>query len=116
MALPNGIIIINSKRGDEYMADNTNNYVAGMVISKIRGYYPARQFYIPKYNAFQENNRNEDFRSTILWQPDLITDSDGRAMINSFKATAPGTYRVIIEGLDTEGNIGREVYRFKVEQ
>ena len=111
-----GIIIINSKRGGEDRDDNTNNYVAGMVISKTRGYYPARQFYIPKYNGSYEDISDDDFRSTILWQPDLITDSDGRAMINSFKATAPGTYRVIIEGLDTEGNIGREVYRYKVEQ
>ncbi|MBC7744736.1 MAG: hypothetical protein H7096_06500, partial [Flavobacterium sp.] len=111
-----GIIIINSKRWDEYRDDNTNNYVAGMVISKIRGYYPASQFYIPKYSGSYENHNDDDFRSTILWQPDLITDSDGRGIINFFYATTPGSYRVIIEGLDTEGNIGREVYRYTVQE
>lgn len=34
---------------------------------------------------------------------------------NFFNAGSKGTYRVVIEGIDGDGNLGRQVYRYKVE-
>jgi uncharacterized protein YfaS (alpha-2-macroglobulin family) len=56
-----------------------------------------------------------DLRSTIYWKPDLITDKDGNASVNYFNADGTGTYRVIVEGMDEKGNLGRQVFRYKVE-
>ena len=109
-----GIIVINSKKGNENN-NNSKKYVAGLVVSNMRGFYPAKIFYIPKYKTFQENSRIQDFRSTMLWQPNLVTDLYGRAMSKTFNSSIIGTYRVVAEGMDMEGNIGREVYRYSIK-
>jgi len=32
-----------------------------------------------------------------------------------YNADGQGSYRIVIEGMDEKGNIGRQVYRYKVE-
>ena len=113
---PRGILIINFKRGDEYRVNSTESYVPGLVTLTNKGFYQARNFYIPKHVALQENSSNHDFRSTILWQPHIVTDSNGRGTINTFSTKTPGNYRVIVEGMDTERNIGRQVFHFMVKE
>jgi uncharacterized protein YfaS (alpha-2-macroglobulin family) len=54
-------------------------------------------------------------RSTIYWAPILQTDSNGHAEFEYFNADTKGSYRVVIEGMNNDGNIGRQVYRYKVE-
>ena len=60
-------------------------------------------------------NNHPDLRSTIYWQPELITDKDGNASFEYYNADRTGNYRVVIEGIDNKGNIGRQIYRYKVE-
>jgi TonB-dependent SusC/RagA subfamily outer membrane receptor len=112
----NGVILVTTKRGD----DNDNAYngpTAGRGIKPYypKGYYKARTFYSPQYDQPKTNKQLADLRSTIYWQPDVITGADGKATIEYFNAGSKGTYRVVIEGLDTDGNIGRQVYRYNVE-
>jgi uncharacterized protein YfaS (alpha-2-macroglobulin family) len=61
------------------------------------------------------NRGTRDLRSTIYWQPDIITDKEGKASFEYFNADGKGTYRVVIEGIDADGNLGRQVYRYQVE-
>ena len=56
-----------------------------------------------------------DLRSTIYWAPELVTDKEGNASIEFNNADGRGTYRVVIEGVDEKGNIGRQVLNYKVE-
>ncbi|MCO5945870.1 hypothetical protein [Mucilaginibacter flavidus] len=56
-----------------------------------------------------------DLRSTIYWNPNIITDKDGKASFEYFNADGKGTYRVVVEGIDADGNLGRQVLRYKVE-
>ncbi len=56
-----------------------------------------------------------DLRSTIYWNPNVINDKDGRASFSYFDADSKGTYRMVIEGIDADGNLGRQVFRYKVE-
>ncbi|MBS1526848.1 MAG: TonB-dependent receptor plug domain-containing protein [Bacteroidetes bacterium] len=79
-----------------------------------KGFYKAREFYSPKYEVNLGSSR-PDLRSTIYWQPELATDKDGNASFEYYNADGTGTYRVLIEGIDDKGNIGRQVYRYKVE-
>ncbi len=60
-----------------------------------------------KLNSYKEQ--------TIYWNPDVITDKDGKASIEFFNASSPGTYRVVVEGIDGYGNLGRQVFRYKVQ-
>lgn len=86
----------------------------GALSFRARGVYIAREFYSPRY----ENNSaggKPDLRSTICWIPELVTNKDGNAGFEYYNSDGGGSYRVVIEGIDSNGNIGRQVYRYKVE-
>jgi len=80
----------------------------------VHGFYKAREFYSPKYESTYNLNRS-DKRSTIYWNPEIVSDKNGNASFEYFNAGGQGTYRVVIEGIDEKGNIGRQVYTYKVE-
>jgi hypothetical protein len=44
-----------------------------------------------------------------------VTHNEGKASFGFFNADGKGTYRVVVEGIDSDGNLGRQVYRYKVE-
>lgn len=80
-----------------------------------KGYSANRVFYVPRYSGPRTSLQAQDRRSTIHWDPLLLTNEDGEASFEYFTADDKGTYRVVIEGIDSEGHIGRAVYRFNVE-
>jgi hypothetical protein len=104
----NGLILFNTKKGMDYKA-STN-----MKIYRPQGYYKAREFYSPQYDQLK-NQPKVDLRTTIYWNPNIATDKDGNACFEYFNADAKGTYRLVIEGIDANGDLGRQVYRYKVE-
>jgi hypothetical protein len=105
-----GILLINTKKGNWELGANRN-----IVAFAPKGYYKAREFYSPQYDDPKTNKQIADLRSTIYWNPNIATDKDGLASFCYFNADAKGTYRVVIEGIDGNGSIGRQVYRYKVE-
>jgi hypothetical protein len=81
-----------------------------------KGYAAIKSFYLPRYNGPRETQTNPtDIRSTIYWNPNVITDKTGAAVLEYFNADGKGTYRAIIEGIDKDGNIGRQVYKYTVK-
>jgi TonB-dependent SusC/RagA subfamily outer membrane receptor len=108
----NGVIIITTKRGDE-PTYYPQTFGSGIIPYQPKGIYRSRTFYLPRYDA-KTNQKIADLRTTIFWKPDVLT-SDGKAILEYFNAGSPGSYRVVIEGIDSEGNIGRQVFRYKVE-
>lgn len=82
-----------------------------------KGYAVVRTFYLPRYNGPKDiRTNNNDRRSTIYWNPNVITDkTTGAASLEYFNADGTGTYRAIVEGIDKDGNIGRQVYRYSVK-
>jgi hypothetical protein len=111
---PGGALVITTKRGggNSYVTSETP---AGLITYPIKGFYIARTFYSPKYNGPKSNLQRPDMRSTIYWEPNIITDKDGKATFEYFNADTKGTYRVVVEGIDDYGDLGRQVYRYKVE-
>ena len=80
-----------------------------------KGFYMTREFYSPKYDATKTGALGGDLRTTIYWNPKVVTDkATGTAKFDFFNADGTGTYRAIIEGIDDKGNIGRTVYRYTV--
>lgn len=106
-----GALIITTKRGDE-PSDYPKVLSSGVVSYAPRGIYKSRLFYSPKYNA-KGDNKLADLRSTIYWNPNVVT-SDGKASVTYYNAS-PGNYRVVAEGVDADGRIGRQVLRYRVE-
>jgi hypothetical protein len=110
-----GALVITTKHpGDKDYYDIPS--APGTLKYVFKGFYITKEFYSPKYDTPKSNNAIPDLRSTIYWNPNLVTDEKGKASVEYFNSDTKGTYRVVIEGIDGDGNLGREVYRYKVEQ
>jgi hypothetical protein len=112
---PGGIILLTSKNGSEMKGAYLSRPAPGIITFSPIGYYKAREFYSPQYDDPKTNTAVANLRTTIYWNPNIVTDKDGNATFEYFNAGSKGTYRVVIEGLDVGGNIGRQVFRYKVE-
>jgi hypothetical protein len=64
-----------------------------------------KQFYKPKYSV-RSPIVGADLRSTIHWEPDIITDSTGHATISFYAADKPASYTIRINGIDLNGGLG----------
>ncbi|AMR31576.1 hypothetical protein A0256_09140 [Mucilaginibacter sp. PAMC 26640] len=110
-----GVVVLTSRQGDS--ADDDGMAVSamspGLVSIRPPGYYKSREFYSPKYKVAGEQVNNS--RGTVYWNPNLTTDKDGHTSFSFGNGNAPGSYRVIVEGIDTAGNPGRSVITFKVQ-
>ena len=78
---------------------------AGTYVYRPMPFTLPQQFYAPKYAPNSIPNMT-DIRSTIHWEPNLITGSDGKATVSFYTADIPGKYTVLIEGADLKGSIG----------
>jgi len=107
-----GVIIITTKRGDG--GRSTARYAPGIVTFNPKGFTISREFYSPKYDAASSSSR-PDLRTTIYWNPQVVTDKDGKAQFEFYNADEPGTYRVVIEGIDAIGHLARKVYTYDVK-
>jgi hypothetical protein len=110
-----GVLVITSKNGQERKNSAYYQYAPGIISYSPKGYYVSRQFYSPQYYDPKVNKSLADLRSTIYWQPNVITDKTGHTSFEYYNAGSPGTYRVIVEGIDVDGNLGHALYRYKVE-
>jgi hypothetical protein len=114
-----GVLIINTKKapvGKKISKQQLMDMLPkkNIVTFSPMGYSKERQFYNPNYlpNAIINSN---DLRTTIYWNPKLITDENGTVNFEFFNADGKGTYRAVVEGFDKDGNIGRVVYRYTVK-
>jgi hypothetical protein len=108
-----GALIVTTKRGGEKSHAPATPF--GLLSFAYNGFYRSREFYSPKYDHPANDTIRKDLRSTIYWKPELLTDKDGNASFEYFNSDGPGTYRVVVEGIDNSGNIGRQLLRYKVE-
>jgi uncharacterized protein YfaS (alpha-2-macroglobulin family) len=77
------------------------------------GYVKERKFYAPKYETDAQKATN-DYRTTIYWNPTVELDESGKATLDFYNADGNGKYKVVVEGLDSTGRIGRTVYHYDV--
>ena len=68
------------------------------------GFQKPVEFYAPKYDS-SGNRSMPDLRTTIHWQPDLLTGENGEASFNFYTADTPSTYTVVVEGVSDDGKI-----------
>lgn len=77
-----------------------------------RGFNPVKEFYAPVYDA---SSRMADYRSTVYWNPGVLVGASGKAKVSYFNADTKGVYRVVIEGINGDGLLGRQVYKYEVK-
>lgn len=114
-----GVIVINSKKipkGEKMSKQEFLDMLPKKYEVKYSpmGYSKEREFYSPKYppNAPVTSN---DLRTTIYWNPKLITDEKGNITFEFNNADGKGNYKAVVEGIDKNGNVGRTVLRYSVK-
>jgi hypothetical protein len=74
-----------------------------------------RSFYAPKYTS-SESKAALDLRSTLHWEPMLITNQAGKAQLKFFTSQQIGTYTVILQGMDENGRLVTQHHKLKIQQ
>ena len=73
-----------------------------------------KQFYSPKYIVKNNLNMGSDLRSTIYWEPNIITSRAGTSAKTFYAADKPTKYTIIIEGSDMNGRLGYQTKQVTV--
>ena len=78
------------------------NQDMALLITEIDGYYESRTFYAPTYLLSSEKKK-PDLRTTIFWEPQFITDQNGKATISYFNADPKTSIKVCVQGITNNG-------------
>ncbi|HYX09989.1 MAG TPA: TonB-dependent receptor plug domain-containing protein, partial [Bacteroidales bacterium] len=103
----NGVIAVYTKRG-QFMKK-------GVLDFEMLGYYKPREFYVPKYNNSTPSGTNPDMRPTVYWNPEILTDSEGKATFSFFTSDARNKFNVIVQGTSENGLVGTTETEYQVE-
>lgn len=74
-----------------------------------------KEFYRPKYPIAPGDNGYEDVRSTIHWEPMVITDQKGKASVSFYTSDRKGNYTVRVQGSDLQGGLGVDTSKLIVK-
>ncbi|NRF37863.1 TonB-dependent receptor [Pedobacter foliorum] len=107
----NGVILINTRRG----GSGNERYTPSIANISPKGFNKARLFYSPRYDQQNANMKLPDLRSTIYWNPILRTGENGKVKFDFFNADGSGVYKVVVEGINAAGELGRLVYRYRID-
>jgi hypothetical protein len=81
--------------------------VPGTYLYKTLPFTLPKQFYSPKYTVKNKAiAMGTDMRSTLHWEPNVITNAEGKAIVSFFTADKLANYTIIVEGTDLDGQIG----------
>ncbi len=108
----NGVLVLTSRNGE--IKDPYFEYAPGLITYKPKGFSIAREFYSPNYDDPNVNKSNPDLRSTIYWNP-FVNTLKGTANLEYFNADGAGSYKIVVEGIASDGTLGRAVYRYIVK-
>lgn len=92
---------------------NFTRVTPGSAMFKAIPYTMPITFYSPKYNT-GDVSRISDLRSTIFWEPNLISDKSGQMSCKFFAGDRKGTYTVVIQGTDLNGKIGYKRFKLNI--
>jgi hypothetical protein len=94
-------------------AERKPAYNPSVATAAPKGFNKVREFYSPRYDKPGSANL-PDLRTTMYWNPYLKTGANGKTDFSYFNADGPGTYKVIVEGINADGELGRQVLRYTV--
>ncbi len=99
-----GAIAIYTRKG----GDIVNKPGKGLPYKLIYGYTPLKEFYSPNYGTFDQRNEMQDLRSTLYWNPMILTTPENHVIkIPFYNNDITGSFRVILEGVSADGKLTR---------
>lgn len=100
-----GAIAIYTKKGEKSKPDPT---IKGLEQTRIIGYSITRQFYSPDYSLKSDFENDEDIRTTLYWNPLILTDkSSQKTTVQFFNNDISRKLRIVLEGVNSEGKLTR---------
>ncbi len=82
----------------------------------IEGYYGKKIFYEAVYDEVTLMDSTPDYRNTLFWKSDIITDEKGEATVDFFCSDINSLFIGNIEGVSGEGLLGADNFQFKVKK
>jgi hypothetical protein len=73
--------------------------------SLVSGYYTARKFYAPVHRNSNVGAERPDLRTTVFWDPNIVTNEKGEATVKFYNADQTGQVRAVVEGITEKGTI-----------
>ncbi|MBC7913118.1 MAG: hypothetical protein H7Y07_03250, partial [Pyrinomonadaceae bacterium] len=85
---------------------------ASLLNTTVNGYYQGRVFYEPRYT---QASTQQDYRTTIYWQPNVTTNANGEAIISYYNADPKSKIRIVVQGVNEKGFavVGELMYEVK---
>ncbi|MCH6200181.1 TonB-dependent receptor plug domain-containing protein [Aquiflexum sp. LQ15W] len=109
-----GVINVLTKAGNPNR-NPADDPITGNAAIKAKGYVPVREFYSPS-GVYDINAPFAiDFRSTIYWNPNVVTDNTGKAHIEFLLTESKPEVFVNLQGISTSGEPIYATYRFQVK-
>ncbi|XOL42453.1 Vitamin B12 transporter BtuB [Aequorivita nionensis] len=97
-----GVIAIYTKQGRGNKLRVTDRKL-GSINFKLEGFYSTREFYAPDYSLVDRNRSREDKRTTLFWQPNIITHGFQNANVYFYTSDEKGRFQIDIEGITNDG-------------
>jgi hypothetical protein len=98
-----GAIAVYTKKGAA-----ANDNIKGLNFATIPGYVPQKEFYSPDYMRYDQRHDQADNRTTLFWNPFIITDKDNRRILFTvYNNDITKRWRIIVEGVNVEGKLTR---------
>ena len=94
---------------DEYLMSRFN-------LIRIKGYYGKREFYMPVYDTETIKDPFPDYRNTLFWKPDIITNKQGEAIIDFYCSDINSIFLGTIEGVSGDGLLGTSNFEFAIRK
>ena len=99
-----GAIAVYTRKGGDVKTEPGK----GLPYKNVAGYTAIREFYSPNYGTFNEKNEREDLRTTLYWNPMVLTDPENhRIQLSFYNNDVTDSFRVIVEGMSPDGKLTR---------
>jgi hypothetical protein len=94
-----GAIAVYTKKGSDRVPGK-----GGLSTNTVAGYSPIKQFYSPNYDSFDPRNERLDIRTTLYWNPLVVTSpSKNKVKLVFYNNDVTKAFRVVIEGMTKDG-------------
>ncbi len=107
-----GVIIITQKRGFNSDDDPSRKSNKGVFNLSITGYQVRREYYSPSYHV--QKPQSYDFRKALYWNPSVVATKDKTDKLSFFNSDYSGRFKIVIEGINADGQVGRYVNYYMV--
>lgn len=72
----------------------------------VEGFSATKEFYSPNYSVSSEEKVETDERTTLYWNPYIITNSENKAVLFSFhNSDKTKKFKIILEGMLSNGKL-----------